>query len=52
MMSANIQRCMIFTENIVVGENSGKVMYSGKDMQSSKVMGNWAWCLRKFPLKS
>ena len=41
-----IQRCMSFTEKIVVGKFSGKVMHSGKVMPDCK------WVLRKFPLKS
>ena len=36
---------MSFTEKIVVGQISGKVMHSGK------VMYNCTWALRKIPLK-
>ena len=38
-----VQRCMSFTEKIVVGKFSVKVMHSGK------VMLDCTWFLRKFP---
>ena len=41
-----LQRCMSFTEKIVVGLFSVKVMHSGK------VMSHCTWVLQKIPLKS